>query len=170
MSGSASRRFRVSISWRTMRSSSALDRASPIDFTRSKNSFDCPNPPCEPIASSRPIVFNCSIGVAFASLLTSPALGFLGFGNWGLRLGSQALKIQLPNPEKNKQKKKLSFFFFCFLFLWVFVRCKQLDRWEAFSRSRCARKERGGVSRVLAHGVVLRATGCRRSRSLTEAR
>lgn len=46
-----------------MRSSSALDRASPMDLTRSRNSLDCPNPPWEPIASSRPMVFSCSIRV-----------------------------------------------------------------------------------------------------------
>lgn len=60
MSGSMIRRFRVSISWRTMRSSSARDRASPMDLTRSRNSLDWPKPPWEPIASSLPMVFSCS--------------------------------------------------------------------------------------------------------------
>ncbi|MCI51315.1 hypothetical protein A2U01_0072559, partial [Trifolium medium] len=44
----------------TIRSSPALDRASPIDLIRSTNSFDQPNPPWDRMASSRPIVFNCS--------------------------------------------------------------------------------------------------------------
>lgn len=60
MSGSEIRRLRVSISRITIRSSSALDRASPIDLIKSRNSFDWPNPPWDPMASSRPIVFNCS--------------------------------------------------------------------------------------------------------------
>lgn len=60
MSGEFIIRLRVSISWITIRSSSDLDRASPIDLIRSRNCFDWLNPPWEPIASSRPIVFNCS--------------------------------------------------------------------------------------------------------------
>ncbi|KAG8043218.1 hypothetical protein GUJ93_ZPchr0001g29857 [Zizania palustris] len=50
-----------------IRSSSALERASPMDLTRSRNSFDCPHPPCDPIASSRPIVRSCSIAPTRAS-------------------------------------------------------------------------------------------------------
>ncbi|XP_030975680.1 uncharacterized protein LOC115995305 [Quercus lobata] len=46
MSGSKIRRFGVSISWSTIRSSSAFDRASPIDFTSSKNSFDWKRSTC----------------------------------------------------------------------------------------------------------------------------
>lgn len=60
MSGSLIRRLSVSISRRTIRSSSDLDLASPIDLTRSRNSFEWLKPPWEPIASSRPMVFNCS--------------------------------------------------------------------------------------------------------------
>ena len=75
MSGSAMRRFRVSISRSTMRSSSAFERDSPMDFTSSRNSFDCPNPPCDPIASSRPIVFNCSI------LVLVSVIGGIGIGD-----------------------------------------------------------------------------------------
>lgn len=60
MSGSMIRLRSVSISETTIRSSSALDLASPIDLTRSRNSLESPQPDWDPIASSRPIVFNCS--------------------------------------------------------------------------------------------------------------
>ncbi|KAJ0482431.1 hypothetical protein HanIR_Chr13g0653811 [Helianthus annuus] len=63
MSGSLIRRFNVSISCNTMRSSSDLDLVSPIDLMRSRNSFDWLKPPWEPIASSLPIVFSCSMVV-----------------------------------------------------------------------------------------------------------
>ncbi|MFS7923284.1 hypothetical protein Hanom_Chr03g00258911 [Helianthus anomalus] len=74
VSGSLIRRFRVSISRMTMRSSSDLDRASPIDLTRSRNSLDWLKLlPWEPSASSRPMVFSCS------RLIWSV--------NWGLWMG-----------------------------------------------------------------------------------
>uniref|UniRef100_A0A0A9EVJ4 AP-1 complex subunit gamma-2, putative n=1 Tax=Arundo donax TaxID=35708 RepID=A0A0A9EVJ4_ARUDO len=60
-----------------MRSSSALERASPMDLTRSRNSLDCPHPPCDPIASSRPIVRSCSIATP------APVGGYLLGGAWG---------------------------------------------------------------------------------------
>lgn len=51
-------RFRVSIWWRMIRSSSDLDRASPMDLIRSRNSFDWPLELI--VVSSRPKVFSCS--------------------------------------------------------------------------------------------------------------
>lgn len=64
ISGSVMRRFRVSISWRMMRSSSDLDRDSPIDLIRSRNSLEWEEDEERfwvDIASSRPRVFSCSI-------------------------------------------------------------------------------------------------------------
>ena len=95
MSGSEIRRFRVSISWSTIRSSSAFDRASPIDFTSSKNSFDWPNPPWDPIANSRPMVFNCSIFYSF---------WFLGIGfSRVLRLGF-VLAFDFCRSERERER------------------------------------------------------------------
>ncbi|KAL5172829.1 hypothetical protein HKD37_16G045501 [Glycine soja] len=68
-----------------MRSSSAFERDSPMDFTSSRNSFDCPNPPCDPIASSRPIVFNCSIFWLFSGFSDAWDRD-QGFGSCGTRV------------------------------------------------------------------------------------
>jgi hypothetical protein len=67
--GVGERRLRCSSSRAMMRSSSALERASPMDLTRSRNSLDCPHPPWDPIASSRPIVRSCSIAPVGVLLL-----------------------------------------------------------------------------------------------------
>lgn len=53
-------RFRVSISWRTMQSSSSLDRACPMDLTKSTKAFECPNPPVDLYLHSRFLIASIS--------------------------------------------------------------------------------------------------------------
>lgn len=74
MSGEWISFFKISVSRRTMRSSSDLDRASPIDLIRSRNSLDWEKVEVTvlvPRASSRPIFWRCSIDLG---------LGVFGYG------------------------------------------------------------------------------------------